>query len=265
MPHSLSRRGQFFQMDILITGAASRLGQILAAHLAPDHKLRLFDRTSVAASENSEALQGDLRDPDTAWRAVRGVDAIVHTGEPPQDLPADELERQQFLLDWATRGTHVLCSAAVEAGVKRLVYGSTLEIFETYPDDRYISELWKPLPTPEMASMSRYLGELTCREFVRDHLIDTTALRLGKLVLEEEVADREPDLMWLDLRDAAQAFACALGRATSKAANWTSHWALFHICAAIPNAKYLIDNARSMGYEPQHNFARHWPVREAST
>ncbi len=247
-------------MNVLITAAASRLGRGIAAELATHHRLRLMDNIPVEAGENAEFIRGDLVDPEVVWQAVRGMDVIVHTGEPPAELPGDELEREQHLVDYATRGTHVLFSAGEQAGIRRFVYGSSLEIFRAYPDDIYISEMWKPLPAPEMESMSRYLGELVCREFARDHRIGVTALRLGRLVLEEEVEDQEPDLMWVDIRDAAQAFACALQRDTSAGVQWTQRWGLFHICAGVRNGKYLIEPARGMGYSPQHDFARHWSV-----
>ena len=245
-------------MNVLITGAASHLGRAIAAELGADHRLRLVDSTSVPSDENGDFIQADLTDPEAVRLAVRGMDAVIHTGEPPLALPTDELEHEQFLLDHATRGTHVLFSAAIETGVRRFVYGSTLEIFSAYPDDLYISEMWKPRPTPEMGAMSRYLGELTCREFARDHMISVTVLRLGKLVLEEEVEDQEPDLMWVDIRDAAQAFSCALQRDTSDSVHWTGRLGLFHVCAPIPNAKYLIEAALRMGYAPRHDFACHW-------
>jgi len=245
-------------MNILITGAASRLGEAIAAKLAEDHQLRLFDSVSsnmpFEEKDNIELIQGSILDPDTAWQTVRNIDILIHTGEPPQHLPEDELEKEQLLLDLATRGTHVLLKAAAEAGVKRVIYGSTLEIFSTYPNDVYISELWKPLPTPEIHQMTRYLGELTCREFAREHLVTVTALRLGKLVMKEEVVDQQPDLMWLDLRDAAFAFECALRREASTQIRWTQRWAIYHICADFDHPKYLLNQAASIGYRPSHNF-----------
>jgi nucleoside-diphosphate-sugar epimerase len=242
-------------MNILITGAASRLAQTLAAELGSEHRLRLMDSVPVEAEGNATFFPGSLLDPDDAWRAVRGMDAVIHTGEPPPDLPSDPLQREQRLLDLATRGTHVLCKAAVEAGVKRILYAGTLAIFSAYPDDVYISELWKPLPAPDMGQMARYLGELTCREFARDYMVSVTCLRLGELVRAEEVAGQPPNLMWLDLRDAAQAFRCALNRNQSQAVWWTRRWGLYHIAAPSPNPKYLIDQARRMGYAPEHGFA----------
>ena len=100
-------------MNILITGAASRLGRALAADLLGDHNLRLLD--SSAPEElcgDVELVQGSLVDPEIAWKAVRNIDAVLHTGDPPQNLPADPLEREQELLDLATRGTHVLFKGA---------------------------------------------------------------------------------------------------------------------------------------------------------
>jgi nucleoside-diphosphate-sugar epimerase len=245
-------------MEVLITGAASRLGRAIAAELAPDHRLRLADGAPPDPGAGDEWLQVSLLDPEAVGRAVRGVEVVIHTGEPPADPSTDPLAREHLLLDWATRGTHLLFKTAIEAGVRRLVYGSTLEVFSAYPDDVYLSELWKPQPTPEIASMCRYLGELTCREFVRDYPVGITALRLGRLVLEEEVEDQKPDLMWVDLRDAAKAFRCALGRDSGREIWWTRRWALYHIAAGISHPKFLIDLSRGIGYEPQHNFVRHW-------
>ena len=59
-------------MKVLITGAASRLGQAVAAELAPQHALRLMDENPVAQTEEIEVVQGSLLEPETVWQAVRG-------------------------------------------------------------------------------------------------------------------------------------------------------------------------------------------------
>ena len=241
-------------MNILITGASSQLAQAIATELKDDHSVRLMDSVPVDVAEGCDFIQGNILDPEDSWEALRGIDTLIHTGEPPTDLPSDELEREQMLLDLATRGTHVLFSAAVEAGIKKFICASTLSIFNAYPDDVYITELWKPLPSPEIVEMTKYLGELTAREFAREHLVTVTGLRLGELVLEEAVQRETPSLAWLDIRDAAGAFRCALNRDSSSSAWWTQRWAVYHICADIPNPKFLIDQARGIGYQPAHDF-----------
>lgn len=249
-------------MNVLITGAAGRLARAIAAALAPEHRLRLIDRVAVAPPEGTEFLQADLLDPGAMWQAVRGMQAVVHTATPPPDLPAPGLAREQELLELGSRGTHVLLSAAVDAGIRRCVYAGTLALFRDYPADRYISEDWRPLPSLEMAEMSNYLGELVCREFARERRLTATALRLGTLVSEDETEGQSPDPAWLDYRDAAQAVACALKRDASDEVPWMRRWGLFHVCADIPNPRFLIEQARHMGYCPVHNFARHWPALE---
>ena len=241
-------------MNILITGASSQLAQAIATELKDDHSVRLIDSVPVDVAEGCDFTQGNILDPEDSWEALRGIDTLIHTGEPPTDLPSDELKREQMLLDLATRGTHVLFSAAVEAGIKKFICASTLSIFNAYPGDVYITELWKPLPSPEIVEMTKYLGELTAREFAREHLVTVTGLRLGELVLEEAVQRETPSLAWLDIRDAAGAFRCALNRDSSSSAWWTQRWAVYHICADIPNPKFLIDQARGIGYQPAHDF-----------
>ena len=237
-------------MRVLVTGAASDLGREVTATLAAENaELRLLDDCE-AQRQDVEWIDARLTDPDAVRQAVRDVDAVVHTGEPP---PAPR-ERRGPAGPGRRAGTHVLLQAAVEAGVKRFVYGSTLEVFGAYPDTVYVTEYYKPLPPTEMAVLARYLGEITCREFAREHPITVTALRLGKLVREEEVAGRERDLMWVDIRDAAQAFCAALARDASASLNWVPRWAVYHIAAPIAHPKFLLDRAKSMGYRPQREF-----------
>jgi nucleoside-diphosphate-sugar epimerase len=152
-------------------------------------------------------------------------------------------------------------SAAVAAGVRRVIYAGTLEIFAPYPDDVYISERWRPLPSHETGQIARYLGEFVCREFSRAHFITATSLRLGKLTCEDEVKDHTPDPMWVDYRDAAQAFACALRRDNSNDPMWTRRWEVYHICADIATPKYLIEHAARIGYHPQHSFGESWRAK----
>jgi nucleoside-diphosphate-sugar epimerase len=243
---------------VLITAAGSRLGRQVAEELKSDFELRLVDGEPIDYSLEADFHRGSLTDPDFAWQAVRGVDAVIHTGEPPEDLPNDPLQKDQCLLDMATRGTFVLFAAAVKAGVKQFIYGSTMDIFEAYADDLYITENFKPLPSEEMGQMSRYFGEQVAREFARDCPVSVTALRLGRLVEENQALGEPPDLMWLDYRDAARAFRCALSRDTSGEVHWTDRFHVYHVCAEHPNGKYLIGPLKSIGFEPKHNFERHW-------
>ncbi len=239
-------------MKILITGAASALGREIAAVLDETNQVRRLDDCGPI-DECGEWIEASLVDVQAMVEAVRDIDVVIHTGQPPPGLPADVLLYEEMLLDLATRGTHVLCQAAVEAGVKRLVYGSTLEVFGDYPDTVFVTEHYKPLPTTEPRILAQYLGEVVCREFARDYEFTATALRLGRLVWEEDLVGGKPDLLWLDIRDAASAFVQAIERDDSDSLNWVVRWAVYHICAPVPNAKFLIGRAEGMGYAPKRD------------
>ena len=239
-------------MKILITGAASALGREIAAALDEANQVRRLDDCGPI-DECGEWIEASLVDVQAMVEAVRDIDVVIHTGQPPPALPADVLLYEEMLLDLATRGTHVLCQAAVEAGVKRLVYGSTLEVFGDYPDTVFVTEHYKPLPTTEPRVLAQYLGEVVCREFARDYAFTATALRLGRLVWEEDLVGGKPDLLWLDIRDAASAFVQAIERDDSDSLNWVVRWAVYHICAPVPNAKFLIGRAEGMGYAPKRD------------
>src|SRR5438874_1160479 len=102
-----------------------------------------------------EALAGDLRDPEFAKRALEGSEALVHLD--PLESGGSELER----LDRATRGTFTTMQVAADAGIRRVVLGSTLALFDQVPSSWRISEWWKPRPTPAIDQLAPWLAELS--------------------------------------------------------------------------------------------------------
>ena len=97
-------------MNVLITGAASPLGQQIVAELASSHQLRLLDNTTPDIKyENLEFIHGSLVDPSIANEATQNIDVLIHTGEPLQNLPQDPLKCEQVLLD-LPHGVHTYFS-----------------------------------------------------------------------------------------------------------------------------------------------------------
>ena len=246
-------------MNVLVTGGAGQLAQAIVRELTPEHHVRVVESSPVETPESVEFVRADILDLEQAWAIMRGMDAVIHTGDPPPNLPKDPSERDEEILDFKTRGTHNVMHVAVDAGIKKLIYASSLAPMRSYPDDVTVTELWKPRPSLDMWEMATYLGELTTREFARDYLVTATGLRLGDLVVEEDVAAQPPNLMWLDIRDAARAFRGALERDVSQSPAWQQRWAIYHIVADVTNPKFLISAAqREIGYRPEHNFRSHF-------
>src|SRR5918995_4840640 len=68
----------------------------------------------------------DLLDPAAVASLVEGVSAIVHLA--PLAIAEAARGESGEPLDAAARGTHVLCKAALDAGITHVVQGSTLAV-----------------------------------------------------------------------------------------------------------------------------------------
>ena len=109
-------------------------------------------------------------------------------------LPAGA--KEQHPADWidaCTRCTYNLFTAAAEAGVRRVIYLSSLDLFLPYDEDMVVNERWRPRPTTEPAVMAPYLGEFIAEEFCLEGGFDLVCLRLGHLVEHREVEEQQRD------------------------------------------------------------------------
>lgn len=238
-------------MNLLITGADSRLARAVTAALPADVSARLIDRGFSAPPPAADSREGDLRDPDFVKAALTGVESVLHLA--PLSLP---LHDEQEALDIATRGTYVLANAAVEAGVRRFVLGSSLALFDRLPAEWAINEYWRPRPEPHPAHLGPWLAELSLRECVRDvPSIAATWLRFGEIVDNEESASLPYDPRWLHLDDAVHG-ACRALMLDPGHHHGRAGWRVFHICAPNRNARIRLTEAcrQMLGYEPTYGF-----------
>ena len=225
-------------MRILITSAASGLAQSLARSLSvKHHNVVLTDRKQL--STDQPFVHSELGHDDTTNELVRGVDAIVHSGEAdPEASVSDQL-------DVAMRCTYNLLWAAAEERVSRFVYLSSLSLLEKYDEDMVVTEMWRPQPTTEPSVLCYHLGEFVCKEFGREGKIDVVCLRLGELVWDGEDKGRV---------SSSALYAHDLVHAVEQAVTTeVSSWDIFHVQSAVPNARYLTELAeRKLGFEPRN-------------
>jgi dihydroflavonol-4-reductase len=89
--------------------------------------VRSPDRAGSLRELGCELVQGDLDAKGTMIDAMRGCDAVLHIAAVYKvGIPKAE---QQAMLDSNVRGTENALDAAVEAGVQRIVYVSTCNVF----------------------------------------------------------------------------------------------------------------------------------------
>lgn len=228
-----------YEMKLLITGADRPLSAAAAQHLAGRHELRLTGYSGAPSDAECAKLyrQADLCDAETVPDLVDGVDAVLHFAEfDPQPLTGPNAGHQ--LLTRATLGAYLLCNAAREAGVRRIVVAGTLKVFDGYPDSYLIDEQWEPRPAPEPEVLAPYLCEQVVREFPREGGITGICLRFLPLGIDSEANTR--------LDDALQ----AIDRALEIELGSTGYrWHVFHVASS---PRFLSRQAQlTLGFEPE--------------
>ncbi|HSP16217.1 MAG TPA: NAD-dependent epimerase/dehydratase family protein [Thermoanaerobaculia bacterium] len=116
----------------LITGATGALGpSVVGAFLTRGYRVRTFSRHPAPSGlfdPSVEVLQGDILDGDAARRAVGEARIVVHLAallhifDPPDSL-RDTYHRVNV------EGTRTIVRASEEAGVRRIVFCSTISVY----------------------------------------------------------------------------------------------------------------------------------------
>jgi nucleoside-diphosphate-sugar epimerase len=115
---------------VLVTGATGLVGFGIARLLASQgRKVRALVRDAERARRmlgpGIETCTGDVTLPDTLDAAVRGTSLVFHAAGIPEQWQKDET-----VFDRVNRGgTANLVRAALRAGVERVVYTSTMDVF----------------------------------------------------------------------------------------------------------------------------------------
>lgn len=241
-------------MKVAITRARagrSLLGEALARAL------------SEQGHEVAVAPEGDLRDGAYAARVVEGAEALIHLAPLSPDAP-EPAPPERETLDLATRGTYVLLNAAVAAGVRRVVLGSTLALLERYPASWAITEAWQPLPdVTDVSQLAAYLAEESAKQFARVEPLTVLCLRFGTIVDDAATSGQRYDPRWLHVDDAVQAVQQALtvtpaSRNGEPSAELRPGWWLYHVPGGGPHPRVPLAQARAesgLRYTPKHDFA----------
>jgi nucleoside-diphosphate-sugar epimerase len=114
-------------MRIVVTGGAGQLGTVALRRLAADREVESIVcvdlRPPMIASRKIEIVQADIRSAQMR-QAMSGADALLHFAFlVTQAAPRDEI--------WGVNvgGTENVVRAAIDAGVKRIVYSSSIAAY----------------------------------------------------------------------------------------------------------------------------------------
>lgn len=134
-------------MRVLITGAAGRLGSEAVRHFVDaGHHVTATD--AAHANDLPVPLHLlDLRDDAGVYNLLGGVEAVLHLGNHPNAMGS--LPRQRLLTDNVSMTANVLY-AAVDRGVRRIVYASSVQATMNLPARPRWWLPWAPCPFPRL-------------------------------------------------------------------------------------------------------------------
>lgn len=203
---------------ILVTGGAGTLGRaVTPALIDANFDVRLMDiRPSDEVPKGVETVIGDLRVAGDVVAAMRGVAGVIHAAA-WHGMHLREHSHDEFW-DLNVRGTYHVYEAAAAAGVRAIVFSSTMGVdgASGRPSDRgpaiHVTEDMPLLPD-DIYGLSKVIGEEISETYSRMAGIAGIALRYGMFVPEPfDHAGIRFLYGGVDARDVARANVVALQR-----------------------------------------------------
>jgi NAD+ dependent glucose-6-phosphate dehydrogenase len=231
--------------SILLTGAAGRIGSAFCRMAPSRYRLRLADRDVSSLNEKfgstAEIISLDIADLDASRAACAGIDTVVH-------LAADPSPDAAFygtLLDSNIKGAFNIFRAAKDAGCRRVVFASSAQTVEGYPEDRQIS-VHDPVRPKNLYGVTKCFGEALASYFASQEGLSAIAVRIANFAEFSKGERHSPrDISaFLSHRDAVQLLIKAIDVENIE----------FAIVNGISNNRYKrlsLDESRTLlGYAP---------------
>nr|WP_278116119.1 NAD(P)-dependent oxidoreductase [Mesorhizobium sp. WSM4875]WIE94643.1 NAD(P)-dependent oxidoreductase [Mesorhizobium sp. WSM4875] len=229
-------------INILLTGAAGKVGTALRPLLSRRHKVVATDVASFQDAACDRILIGDLAQPGFAAEASRGVDAIVHlAGSVGPGLSFEET------LDGNYRAVLALLEACRQHGIARFVFASSHHAIGMLPATGNY-DVQVPAAPDGFYGLSKIFGEAACAMYAHRFNIKTLCIRIGNA--DPLVVDGRRERLWTSMSDLLQLIEIGLS------GSGFEH-AVVNGASACPSPLLALESAQAIGYRPNDHASDH--------
>lgn len=193
------------KLKVLATGIGGRIGRHVIEPLREAYDLVTLDKVPVSFAP--ETIVADLQDADALRQAMAGVDVVLHLAATSDEAPfLEELVPNNVV------GLFNVYQAASDAGVRRIVFASTVQTVGKYPHEHGTIQT-SDLPRPNtMYGATKVFGEALGRYWHDNKNMEFVAIRIGWFLAYDDpnLAKHRGGNIWLSPRDAAGIFRAAI-------------------------------------------------------
>jgi UDP-glucose 4-epimerase len=166
-------------LKVLVTGGSGFIGShVVDVLLARGHEVVNFDRVQSPHHDLGAVPTaiGDATDTKALVAAMKGCEAVVHLAAMAD---VNDVQKDPEGAERANaRATLAVLEAARRAGVKRVVYGSTIWVYSDCPETAVDEDTRFVMPG-HLYTATKLAGELYCRSYAELYGVDYTILRFG--------------------------------------------------------------------------------------
>lgn len=144
-----------------LTGATGHVGYAILKELQnhPEKDVKIIIRRDPGIFEglNCEKVKGDITDYESLLKAFQGADIVYHVAGCVEIKPGNE----DFVYDVNVNGTKNVLRACRKAGVKRLVYMSSVDTYVPLPEGEVMREVYHYDPDELEGTYAKTKAEAT--------------------------------------------------------------------------------------------------------
>lgn len=167
-------------MKILITGATGNLGSYMAKELHGKYKLILTD-IKVPKHKPKNFVKANLTNFNAIKKLCKGVDVVLHFGAScSKKTPWEELLPNNII------GTQNVFESAYQAGCKRVIFASSINAVNAYPEGKQIPKEALPRPA-NLYGATKVFGEALCSYYSDIKGLSVLCLRFGRITRKDEL------------------------------------------------------------------------------